>query len=123
MGAVVSQIISSGRCVALWFVAVLPLSPTVWRLCAMGPACFTSAWTGAGVEPATCLLDFAVSAPFAVIFGPLGHDEKAARSELPQVLITAACLAVLVTTLSLILRRLRAIHSEAIKRLARIKPD
>jgi len=111
MRGVVSHIASWGRCVVLWFIIMLPLSPTVWRLYAMGPTCFTPAWAGVGVQPAACLIGFAAAAPFAVIFGPLGHDEEEAPSELPEVLLTALLLAILITTLSLIIRKLKAKNS------------
>jgi hypothetical protein len=89
-----------GRCVALWFVIVMPLSPSIWRLYAMGPTCFTPAWTAEGANPADCLAGFALLAPFAVIFGPLDHDEEDTPSELPEVVFTAFLLAILVTAVS-----------------------
>ena len=98
-----------GRCVALWFILVLPLSPSIWRLYTMGPTCFTPAWAGTGML--NCLTGFALFAPFAVIFGPLGHDEDLAPSELPEVLGTALFLALVLTGLSFILRNLRNTHS------------
>ena len=89
------HIVRFAHCVAVWFVVVLPMSLSIWRLYAMGPACFTPAWTSVGVEPVACLLGFAFFAPFAVIFGPIAHDEEEAPSELPEVLLTAALLALL----------------------------
>ena len=95
------------RRLALWFVLLLPLSPSVWRLYAMGPACFTPAWTAQGVQPADCLTMFATVAPFAVIFGPIAHEEDEDPSEVPDVLLTALLLAVLATVLSTLFRSLR----------------
>jgi hypothetical protein len=74
----------------------------------MGPTCFTPAWTGVGEDPVICLLGFAAVAPFAVVFGPLGHEEELPPSEIPYVLLTAVILAVIFTTFSLILRKLKA---------------
>ena len=96
-----------GRCIAIWFAIALPFSPSIWRLYANGPACFTPAWTDQGVHPATCLIEVAFFAPFAVIFGPIGHDEELPQSELPEVLLTAFFLAVLIVTLRFILKRRR----------------
>jgi hypothetical protein len=83
----------------------LPLSPSIWRLYAMGPACFTPAWMAHGVHPAACLAGFALVAPFAVVFGPISHDEEDAPGELPEVLLTAFLLATVFTVLSAIVRR------------------
>jgi hypothetical protein len=85
------------RYVVLWFVILLPISPSIWRLYAMGPTCFTPAWTAQGVDPGSCLAGFAVLAPFAVIFGPIGHDEEDPTSEILEVLLTAFVLAAVVT--------------------------
>jgi hypothetical protein len=73
----------------------------------MGPICFTPAWTEQGVHTADCLTMFAMVAPFAVIFGPFGHDEDEAPSEVPDVLLTAFLLATVVTVLSAVKRTLR----------------
>jgi hypothetical protein len=53
------------------------------------------------------LAGFAVAAPFAVIFGPIGHDEEDPQSEVPEVLLIAFFLPVLVTGLSAVIRSLR----------------
>ena len=108
MKVILSQASHVGRCVALWFVLLLPLSPSVWRLYAMGPACFIPARTAQGVDTADCLTPYAMVAPFAVIFGPIGHDEDDSPSELPQVLLTALLLAFLATVVSAAIRNLRS---------------
>jgi organic hydroperoxide reductase OsmC/OhrA len=47
-------------------------------------------------------------APFAVIFGPITHDEEEPPSLWPEVLLTAALLSLFITTLSVVLRRRKA---------------
>jgi hypothetical protein len=104
-----ARIASFGRCVAVWFVIVLPVSPSIWALCARCWVCFSPAWTSVGEEPAACLLSFAFFAPFAVIFGPLaGSEEEESPSIWPEILLTAILLALLITTLSFVLRGRRA---------------
>ncbi|MBI2739652.1 MAG: hypothetical protein HYX38_24280 [Rhodospirillales bacterium] len=106
MKEVVSRLARFTRCLTIWFMVVLPISPSIWRLYAMGPGCFTPAWTLVK-EPTECLLGFAVVAPFAVIFGPIAHSEEETPSELPEVFLVAALLALSITTLSLVWRRAR----------------
>ena len=100
-----SRIVRFGGCVALWFVIVLPISPSIWALCARGWVCFAPAWTSVGEGPVACLLGFALFAPFAAVFGPLGGIEADPPSIWPEILATAILLALLITTLSLVLRR------------------
>lgn len=101
MKQVIAQIAGVGRCVLIWFVAVLPISPSVWALYLGGWTCFTPAWTSAGMEPATCIVIGAIIAPFAVLFGPLADTVDEPTNPWPAVLGTALLLAVLVTAVSL----------------------
>jgi hypothetical protein len=94
-------------CIAIWFILMLPFSPSVWRVCAMGPACFTSAWIG--TDPLTCLAGFAFVAPFAVVFGPLGHDSELGPSELPEVLGTALLLAITIVGARITFRKFKSL--------------
>ena len=59
-----------------------------------------------GDDPVYCLVFTAMFAPFAVIFGPIAHDEVDPPSPVPQVLLTAFLLAILATVLSGVIRSL-----------------
>jgi hypothetical protein len=96
------HIARSGRCIA--FAIALPVSPSIWALCAVGPTCFQSAWTAQGENPLECLAIVAAVAPFAAMFGPIAHDEEEPPSMLPEVLLTAFLLAILITILSALIR-------------------
>jgi hypothetical protein len=96
MSILASYIARLGRCIALWFLIVLPLSPSIWALCAIGPTCFDPLWTAQGEHPAECLAGLDLLAPFAAMFGSLAHDGEEPLSKLPEVLLTAFILAVLI---------------------------
>ena len=95
MSTVVSRIAAFARRVAIWFVAVLPISPSVWGLCMGARHCFTTE----RLELASCLTLSAVVAPLALIFGPLAGTVDEPINRWPDVLATALLLALLITTL------------------------
>jgi hypothetical protein len=81
------------RCVALWFMLVLPFSPSVWAVSLFGHRCFTPAL---GSESAgDCMAHLVSLAPFYVLFGPIAHDEEEPPNPWPGVLLTALILAIL----------------------------
>ena len=96
-----------GRCVALRFVLVLPLSPSIWSLYVTGPFCLSRPWTTHGGDPVECLFLSAMSPPFWLIVGPIAHDEVEPPSAVPKVLLTAFVFAALATVLSTVFRSLR----------------
>jgi hypothetical protein len=101
MKPLVSRVLAFTRCTAVWFFAVLPVSPSVWSIYMDSSYCFTSSRD----EPAYCFLLGASLAPFAVIFGPLAGTVDEPINRWPDVLLTALILAVFATTLSLAFRQ------------------
>jgi hypothetical protein len=99
------DVVRFARCVALWFVIVLPMSPTIWALCAKSWTCFTPAWSSVGVHPVECLAWLAFLAPFAAMFGPLAGTVEEPEDIWPDILFMARGVALLITTLRLFLRR------------------
>jgi hypothetical protein len=75
---------------ALRVLVMLPLAPSVYALCKVGVYCISdpSDWACQN------LVSVALDAPFFAVFGPLAHDEEPPVTLWPEVLLTAALLAV-----------------------------
>jgi hypothetical protein len=96
------------RCVFIWLLVSLPISPLIWGLVVAAPFCFedTVASRSYG-SPGVCLAWHVMWAPFYVMFGPIGHGAEEPISPFPEVLLTALLIALLATTVSAALRKLR----------------
>jgi hypothetical protein len=94
-------------CLAVWFIVLLPLSPSVWSVYVTEPYCFSRTRTEHGGNPVECLFDSAAEAPLALLLGPIAHDEDDPPSAVPKVLAIALLMATLATALSAVVQSLR----------------
>jgi hypothetical protein len=102
-----SHVVGFGWRFVLWFVAVFPYSPSIVALYWASTYCFTPIWASTGIAPGRCLLTSAYMAPAALLIGPLAGSNQDPASAWLAVLATAFLLALLITTLGLVLRRRR----------------
>ena len=91
--------------VVFWFVVVMPYSPSLVALYWARTYCFTPIWASTGVAPADCLMNSVIMAPAALVIGPLAGAAEDVVRPWPAILGTALALALLITTLRLVLRR------------------
>jgi hypothetical protein len=82
---------------AVWFLIALPFSPSIYALVIGGPACFAYS---ASENPIECVALIAAFAPIAAIFGPIPDDQAQPISVLPQILVTAFVVALVLTAVS-----------------------
>lgn len=107
MSAVTSHIAGFGWRFALWFAAVFPYCPSLVSFYWASTYCFTPIWASTGIAPARCLLMSVYMAPAALTIGPLAGSKEDPADAWLAVLATAFVLALLITTLRLILKRHR----------------
>lgn len=100
-----SRLFGFGWRFSLRFLAGLPYAPSIVALYWASTYCFTPLWASTGISPARCLLKSAYLAPATLLIGPLATFGEDAASMWLAVLSTALLMALLMTTVSLIVRR------------------
>lgn len=104
MTPIMSHVIAFMRCVAVWFVVVLPFAPSVLGVYLSWSYCFSTSHA----DPVGCFAFVTYLAPIAFVFGPLSGIVSEPINRWPDVLATALILAVFATTMSFACRKLMA---------------